>query len=115
MNEQGPRTSVTSPSNGDRIEDLVDRAFHFRGDVTLHLSNGVSLVGYLFNRNDRAAEPFAQLFETQTGREISIPYVNISGVLFTGRDAAEVSAKHYEAFQERTGTSAPQERDSPLV
>ncbi len=98
------------------VAELVERALHYRGDVTVNMDNGVSVTGYLFNRNDRVGEPFVQLFETRTGREISIPYRSISEVLFTGRDTAAESIKHFEAFQERLkapsqpGTKLPSTR-----
>ena len=83
------------------IEDLVERAFHYRGDVTVRTIDDGSLTGYLFNRDSRASEPFAQLFETETGRKIRVPYRDITQVLFTGRDVAAASVKHFEAFQDR--------------
>ena len=87
------------------VEELVERAFHYRGDVTVRTDDGRSLTGYLFNRNARADEPFAQLFETATGREVSIPYRTITGVRFTGRDAAAASTKRFEDFQDRQDRS----------
>ncbi len=90
------------------VEELVERAFHYRGDVTVRTDDGGSLTGYLFNRNARADEPFAQLFETGTGREISIPYRTIADVQFTGRDAAAASAQRFEAFQDRQGKTPAQ-------
>lgn len=86
---------------GNGIEELVEKAFHYRGDVTIRTDNDVSLTGYLFNRDARASEPFAQLFETETGREIRVSYRDITQVLFTGRDVAAASVKHFEAFQDR--------------
>ncbi|MCY3643331.1 MAG: hypothetical protein OXG41_07100 [Acidimicrobiaceae bacterium] len=73
---------------GDEIAALVERAFHYRGDVTVRTAAGVEVVGYLFNRNDRGEDRRAQLFETGTGREVAIPYRDIRDVLFTGRDTA---------------------------
>ncbi|MDE0665994.1 MAG: hypothetical protein OXH67_10415 [Acidimicrobiaceae bacterium] len=73
---------------GDEIAALVERAFHYRGDVTVRTAAGVEVVGYLFNRNDRGDDRSAQLFETGTGREVAIPYSDIRDVLFTGRDTA---------------------------
>ena len=98
------------------VEDLVERAFHYRGDVTIRTDNDVSVTGYLFNRDVRVSEPFAQLFETETGREIRVPYRDITQVLFTGRDVAAASVKHFEAFQDRqdgpaqTGSRAHRKR-----
>ena len=99
MNQQ--QSHAARGGSGNDVEDLVERAFHYRGDVTIQTDDGVSLTGYLFNRSVRAAEPFVQLFETGTGREVSIPYRTITDVLFTGRDTAAASAERFEAFQDR--------------
>ena len=101
MNEHRPPLHTARRRAGSDVEELVERAFHYRGDVTIRTDDDDSLTGYLFNRNARAGEPFAQLFETGTGREIRIPYRSIAQVLFTGRDAAAASVKRFEAFQDR--------------
>ena len=116
MNEQELPLCPACQEASSGVAELVERAFHYRGDVTVSMEGGGSVTGYLFNRNDRVSEPFAQLFETRTGREISIPYRSIVEVLFTGRDAAAESVKHFEAFQERLeapsrpGTKLPSTR-----
>lgn len=116
MNEHRSPLHAESQGAGKDVEDLVERAFHYRGDVTIRTDNDVSVTGYLFNRDTRASEPFAQLFETETGREISITYRDITQVLFTGRDVAAASVKHFEAFQDRqdgpaqTGSRAHRKR-----
>lgn len=92
---------VAGEDAGDTIEELIERAFQYRGDVTIQTDDGKSLTGYLFNRNTRATQPFVQLFETGTGREVSISYDNITDVLLTGRDAAAVSVRHFEVFQQK--------------
>jgi hypothetical protein len=33
------------------LQTLIDQAFDFRGDVTLELTDGSEVTGYLFNRN----------------------------------------------------------------
>ena len=101
MNEHRSTLHAESQGAAEKVEDLVERAFHYRGDVTIRTDNDDSLTGYLFNRNARASEPFIQLFETGTGRQLSIPYRNITQVLFTGRDVAAASVKRFEAFQDR--------------
>ena len=40
------------------LAEVVDRAFDYRGDVTVVLDDGRELIGYLFNRNRDVAEPF---------------------------------------------------------
>ena len=101
MNEHRSTLHAEIQGAAKDVEDLVERAFHYRGDVTIRTDNDGSLTGYLFNRNARASEPFIQLFETGTGRQLSIPYRDIIQVLFTGRDVAAASVKRFEAFQDR--------------
>lgn len=93
-------------SGGIGVCALVERAFQYRGDITVWTHEGDSLTGYLFNRNTRVDEPFVQLFETDSGREISIPYHNIADIQFTGRDAASASVKHFEDFQRQRESSS---------
>ena len=113
MNEHPPPLQVASREAGNGVEELVERAFHFRGDVTIRTDDGGSLTGYLFNRNARESDPIAQMFETGTGREVSIRYRNITHVLFTGRDAAAASVKHFEAFQDRQERPAQAGKRAP--
>ena len=86
------------PDSGS-IPELVERAFRYRGDVTLEMVGGGTVTGYLFNRNATGAEPFAQLFEAGTGREVTALYRDIALVRFTGRDAAAASVRRYEEFR----------------
>lgn len=99
MNE--PHTPAARQADAGSIAGLIERAFHYRGDVTLDTDDGASVTGYLFNRNVRVTEPFVQLFVTGSGDEVSIPYRAITRVLFTGRDASTASVDHFEAFQGR--------------
>ena len=70
------------------LAEAVDRAFDYRGDVTLALADGRQLDGYLFNRNADVAEPFVQMFERAGGGPITIPYARIRAIRFTGKDTA---------------------------
>jgi hypothetical protein len=70
------------------LAEVVDRAFDYRGDVTVVLHDGRELVGYLFNRNRDAAEPFVQMFERESPDPASIPYARIRAIRFTGKDTA---------------------------
>ena len=70
------------------LAEVVDRAFDYRGDVTVLLHDGRELVGYLFNRNRDAAEPFVQMFERESSGPSSIPSACIRTIRFTGKDTA---------------------------
>ena len=88
-----------SPQDNGTINDLVERAFQYRGDVTVETVDDQPVTGYLFNRNERCSEPFVQLFEARNGGEITILYRAITQIRFTGRDAASASARHFADFQ----------------
>lgn len=70
------------------LAEVVDRAFDYRGDVTVVLHDGRELIGYLFNRNRDAAEPYVQMFEREGRDPSSIPYARIRAIRFTGKDTA---------------------------
>jgi hypothetical protein len=79
-----------APDIGDdaTLTEVVDRAFDYRGDVTVVLDDGRELIGYLFNRNRDVAEPFVQMFEREGSGPSSIPYGRIRAIRFTGKDTA---------------------------
>jgi len=70
------------------LAEVVDRAFDYRGDVTVVLDDGRELVGYLFNRTRDVAEPFVQMFERENAGPSRVPYARIRAIRFTGRDTA---------------------------
>jgi hypothetical protein len=76
------------PLAGEALAEVVERAFDYRGDVTLVLDDGRQLDGYLFNRSRDHQEPFVQVFERESGGAATIPYARIRAIRFTGRDTA---------------------------
>jgi hypothetical protein len=76
------------PATGAPLAEIVERAFDYRGDVTLTLEDGRQVEGYLFNRNCEVAEPFVQVFERADGAPSTIPYARIRAIRFTGKDTA---------------------------
>lgn len=85
-----PGRDGRAPDQGgpDALGEAIDAAFDYRGDVTLELADGREIVGYLFNRDSRAREPFVQLFERETDHPLTIAYATIRTIRFTGRDMA---------------------------
>ena len=76
------------PLEGGALAETVERAFDYRGDVTVVRRDGGEVVGYLFNRDADAATPFVQLFAASGGDSLTIPYADIRAIRFTGRDTA---------------------------
>lgn len=82
--------------DGPELAFVIERAFDYRGDVTLVERDGRERVGYLFNRNTDVREPFVQLYERDGEAPVTIPYARIASIRFTGRDTA--AGKSYAAW-----------------
>ena len=99
------------PDPGVPLAEVIDRAFDYRGNVTVELQNGGELSGYLFNRDARAKEPFVQMFDMAGEGPIRIPYAEIRRVRFTGRDTA--AGNSYAAWLERKAAAKAQGSPTP--
>jgi hypothetical protein len=86
---------------GTSLEDVIDRAFDYRGDVTVLFHDGGRIVGYLFNRNAEASEPFIQMFDRAGNGPFTVAYAKIATIRFTGKDPA--AGRSYEAWVRRKG------------
>jgi hypothetical protein len=94
-----------APALGDEVsvDEVVDLAFDYRGDVTVRLNTGHALVGYVYNRDGEAADPYLQMFDP-SGASHTFRYVEIQRLEFTGKDTA--SGKSYEAWLRRKAEAA---------
>ena len=87
------------------LEDVVEAAFDYRGDVTVAKVDGSQVVGYLYNRNGKTAEPFIQLLRTPkrgataATELLTIPYRDIRNIGFSGKDTA--AGQSYAAWKRR--------------
>jgi hopanoid biosynthesis associated radical SAM protein HpnH len=71
---------------GDQLAAGLERAFDYRGDVTIALHTGESLEGYIFDR-DLARSTMRVL--TKTGDRTTVSYADVVRLSFTGRDMAD--------------------------
>jgi hypothetical protein len=84
----------TFQSEADRIE-AIDKAFDYRGDVTLTVG-GEPIEGFIFNRNAKATPPRLEMFIKGSDAPKIIPYAEVSAIAFTGKDTAD--GKSWEAW-----------------
>ncbi|HEV8642680.1 MAG TPA: hypothetical protein VGV13_16445 [Methylomirabilota bacterium] len=94
---------------GVTLDEVIDLAFDYRGDVTIVRRDGTEVVGYVYNRNRDVPEPFLQLFDP-TGASHTLRYAAVRTVRFTGKDTA--AGKSYEAWLRR---KAQAEESAPLA
>jgi len=86
------------PSSEDELREGIEKAFDYRGDVTILRKDGSAIEGYIFDRRTGAtlAESFLRLFPKGDATKIAVPYSDIAGLKFTGRDTA--AGKSWEAW-----------------
>jgi hypothetical protein len=80
------------------IRAVIEKAFDYRGDVTVTRKNGAEVTGYLFDRRIGAtlANSVVRLIVANKSERPAIPYSEIAAIAFTGRDTA--AGKSYEAW-----------------
>ena len=94
-NLQGQAFSAASE---EELREALEKAFDYRGDVTITLKDGSAVEGYIFDRRTGAtlADSFVRLFPKNEPKKTSIAYSEIAGLSFTGRDTA--AGKSWEAW-----------------
>jgi len=80
------------------IRAVIEKAFDYRGDVTVSRKDGSQITGYLFDRRvgPTLANSVIRLMLATSNERPTIPYSEIAAIAFTGRDTA--AGKSYEAW-----------------
>lgn len=83
------------------IRAALEKAFDYRGDVTITRKDGSKIEGYLFDRRTAATlkDSVVRLFPKTSNEKISISYADIAALAFTGRDTA--AGKSWEAWMKK--------------
>jgi hypothetical protein len=74
----------------DDLRAALEKAFDYRGDVTLTLKNGERIEAYIFNRQTGAtlADSQVQYFTPSAPEKRKVSYAEIARIEFTGKDRA---------------------------
>ena len=80
------------------LRDALEKAFDYRGDVTITRKDGPRVEGYLFDRRSGPTldTSVVRLISQNSAQKISIPYSDIAALAFSGRDTA--AGKSWEAW-----------------
>lgn len=89
---------VWQPANEEELREGLEKAFDYRGDVTIVRKDGTSVEGYIFDRRvgPTLAESSIRLFPKGASGKLAIPYSDIVSLNFSGRDTA--AGKSWEAW-----------------
>lgn len=89
---------VPALAGEEDIRQALEKAFDYRGDVTITRKDGSKVEGYIFDRRTgkTLADSAVRLFPKEADQKISIPYSEIAALAFSGRDTA--AGKSFEAW-----------------
>jgi len=80
------------------VREALEKAFDYRGDITVTLKDGSKVEGYLFDRRQGStlAQSFIRIIPMNNQGKVNVAYSDIAALAFTGRDTA--AGKTFEAW-----------------
>ena len=82
----------------EELRVALEKAFDYRGDVTLTLKDNSKIEGYVFDRvaGNSLANSFVRVMPKQANQKLRVAYADIAALSFTGRDTA--AGRSWEAW-----------------
>jgi hypothetical protein len=89
---------VPEMATEDEVREALEKAFDYRGDITVTRKDGSQVQGYLFDRRSGStlANSFVKIIPTYEKTKLNIAYSEIAALEFSGRDNA--AGKTFEAW-----------------
>ena len=90
--------SIPELASEEDVRSALEKAFDYRGDVTITRKDGSRVEGYVFDRRNgkTLADSVVRIIPKNTSQKLSIPYSEIAALAFSGRDMA--AGKSWEAW-----------------
>ncbi len=92
-------------ASDEDLRKALEKAFDYRGDVTITTKSGERVEAYIFNRSTGStlADSYVQYFSPKSAGKLKLSYADIARLEFSGKDRA--AGKHWEdwlkAYNER--------------
>ena len=82
----------------EELRIALEKAFDYRGDVTLTLKDNSKIEGYVFDRvvGNSLTNSFVRVLPKDANQKLKIAYADIAALSFTGKDTA--AGKSWEAW-----------------
>jgi hypothetical protein len=89
---------IPSLATEAEIREALEKAFDYRGDVTITRKDGTKIEGYLFDRRSGSslADSFVRIIPNKEKAKVNVSYAEVAALAFTGRDTA--AGKTFEAW-----------------
>lgn len=103
---------IPSIANEEELRSALEKAFEYRGDVTITRKDGSVIEGYIYDRRAASTlgDSLVRVLPASGAARVSVPYSDIAALAFSGRDTA--AGKSWEAWvrkyweKKATGESA---------
>ncbi|MGC2615167.1 MAG: hypothetical protein WA354_14130 [Terracidiphilus sp.] len=92
-------------ASDEDLRKALEKAFDYRGDVTITTKSGERVEAYIFNRSTGSTlvDSYVQYFSPKSAGKLKLSYADIARLEFSGKDRA--AGKHWEdwlkAYNER--------------
>lgn len=92
---------IPALAGDEDLRQALEKAFDYRGDITITRKDGSKIEGYLFDRRSapNLKDSLVRLYPKNSNEKIAIPYSDIAALAFTGRDTA--AGKSWEAWMKK--------------
>jgi hypothetical protein len=89
---------VPQLASEEELRIALEKAFDYRGDVTLTLKDNSKIEGYVFDRvvGNSLSNSFVRVMPRATIQKLKIAYADIAALSFTGKDTA--AGRSWEAW-----------------
>ncbi len=89
---------VWEAASDEELREGLEKAFDYRGDVTITRRDGSAVEGYIFDRRAGATlkDSCVRLLPKGGAGKLAIAYADIAAISFSGRDTA--AGKSWEAW-----------------
>jgi hypothetical protein len=80
------------------VREALEKAFDYRGDITVTRKDGSKVEGYLFDRRTGTtlADSYIRIIPAKEKTRLTISYGDVAALAFSGRDTA--AGKTFEAW-----------------
>src|ERR1035437_7758136 len=84
------------------VREALEKAFDYRGDITITRKDGSKVQGYLYDRRTgkTLADSVVRMMPSDGGGRVNIAYSDIAALAFSGRDTAAGKTRSEEHTSE---------------
>jgi hypothetical protein len=92
---------IPALASDEELRIALEKAFDYRGDITITRKDGSKIEGYIFDRRPGATlkDSVVRLYPRNSNDKVAVSYADIAALAFTGRDTA--AGKSWEAWMKK--------------